>query len=109
MGIYRISRNVVYTARDQNTVEVWGIDRAAPGIPSAAAPRDTNNDDPLFANQNSCCCPLLLLLGRDWVTWDLIPEWLSFAEKAGYELVSGYKKLTPYSTIMIKKMKCSSE
>ena len=108
MGIYRLSRNVVYSVREQNTVEVWGIDRPAPGLHCESAPRDTNNDDPLAGNQNRCCCVLLLLLGRDWVTWDLIPEWLSVAEEAGYELVSGYKKLSPYSTIMIKK-KCSSE
>jgi hypothetical protein len=102
MGIYRLSRNVVYSVRDQQTVEVWGIDRPAPGLPSESAPRDTNNDDPLSANQDSCCCVLLLLLCGRWVTWDRIPEWLSVAEEAGYELVSGYKKLSPYSTIMIK-------
>jgi len=102
MGVYRISRNVVYSVRDQNTVEVWGIDRVAPGLPCESAPRDTNNDDPLFPNHDSCCCVLLLLLRGHWVTWNRIPEWLSVAEEAGYELVSGYKKLTPYSTIMIK-------
>lgn len=102
MGIYRLSRNVVYSAREQQTVEVWGIDRAAPGLPCESAPRDTNNDDPLFPSQDHCGCVLLLLLDGRWVTWDRIPEWLSVAEEAGYELVSGYKKLSPYSTIMIK-------
>jgi hypothetical protein len=29
-------------------------------------------------------------------------EWLSEAEKAGYELVSGYKELSPYSTLIIR-------
>jgi len=102
MGVYRISRNVVFSARDQQTVEVWGIDRPAPGLHCESAPRDTNNDDPLAANQDSCCCVLLLLMGGRWVTWDRIPEWLSVAEEAGYDLVSGYKKLSPYSTIMMK-------
>jgi len=102
MGIYRISRNVVYSMREQQTVEVWGIDRPAPDLACESAPRDTNKDDPLTSYQDSCCCVLLLLLGGRWVTWDRIPEWLSVAEEAGYELVSGYKKLSPYSTIMIK-------
>ena len=107
MGIYRLSRNVVYSVRDQQTVEVWGIDRPAHGLSFESAPRDTNNDDPLSTNQDSCCCVLLLLLCGRWVTWDRIPEWLSVAEEAGYELVSGYKKLSPYSTIMIKdRPKC---
>jgi len=102
MGVYRLSRNVVYSVRDQQTVEVWGIDRPAPGLSFESAPRDTNNDDPLFPSQDHCGCVLLLLLCGRWVTWDRIPEWLSVAEEAGYELVSGYKKLLPYSTIMIK-------
>lgn len=98
--MYCVKRNVVYSTRAQNTVEVWGIDRPAPDLPCEAAPRDTNADDPL-APEDTCSTVLLLLRGY-WVTWDRFPEWLSFAEEVGYELVSGYKKLSPYSSIMIK-------
>jgi len=107
MGFYRIRRNVVYSAQLQNTVEAWGIDRPAPGLCYVQAPRDTNRDDPINGNQDKCCCVLLLLIGRDWVTWDLLPEWLSIADEAGYELASGYEKLSPYSTLILRT-KCRS-
>jgi hypothetical protein len=38
----------------------------------------------------------------EWVTWRRIWEWLSVAEEAGYSVVSGYEKLSPYSVIILK-------
>jgi hypothetical protein len=39
----------------------------------------------------------------DYVTWERMMEWMSEAEEAGYEVISGFKKMSPYSTIIIKK------
>jgi hypothetical protein len=38
----------------------------------------------------------------DYVTWDRFFEWLSEAESVGYELISGYKNLSPYSQMIIR-------
>lgn len=104
MPIYRISRHVIYKPGCQQTEEVWGIDRQ-PGGPLnvAGAPRFTDKDDPLLDERSVCGCKLLLKTAAGhWVTWHRMWEWLSEAEAAGYELVSGYKKLSPYSTLIIK-------
>ena len=92
MPVYRIRRHVL---RDE---EVWGIDRSAPGLTSICAPRDTDECDPLQRK----CGTLLLKIGPDFVTWNRIFEWLSLAENAGYEVVSGYENLTPFSVIVIR-------
>jgi hypothetical protein len=44
----------------------------------------------------------LLLLDGDFVEWGRIWEWMSVAEEKGYEVVSGFKKLSPYSVIVIR-------
>jgi hypothetical protein len=101
MPVYRVRRHVIYKPGCQQTEEVWGIDRAAPRLRTVSTPRSTDADDPL--RQEECGCPQLLQLsdGR-WVTWSCVWEWLSEAEAAGYELVSGYQKLSPYSTLVIR-------
>lgn len=96
MPVYRLKRHVI-VGRNQDSREVWGINRPAPGLETATGPRDTDVDDPLQTD-----CPLLLRLHGRYVTWNSFFDWLSFAEDAGYELVSGYEKLSPYSTIIIR-------
>ncbi len=104
MPIYRLRRHVIYKPGCQQTEEVWGIDRrpGAPTLKVVGAPRFTDEDDPLLGDRE-CGCPLLLkTAGGEWVTWHRMWEWLSEAEAAGYQLVSGYEKLSPYSTLIIK-------
>ncbi len=108
MPIYRVRRHVAYKPSCGETQEVWGIDRPAAGLRYTTAPRDTDRDDPLLGSQGDCCgggnCCTLLLQMRcgAWVTWHRMWEWLSEAEAAGYELISGYKDLSPYSTLIIR-------
>ena len=101
MPFYRVRRHVIYKPGCQQTEEVWGIDRAAPGLCTVGAPRSTDADDPL--RDDECGCPQLLKLADgSWVTWPRFFEWLSEAEAAGYELVSGFKKMSPYSTFVLR-------
>jgi hypothetical protein len=100
MPIYRLIRHVIFRPGTQETVEVWGIDRPAAGLPTVGAPSFTDADDPLGRGP---CSPLLLMRDGDYVTWHRMMEWLGEAEEAGYEVVSGFKKLSPYSTIVIRK------
>ena len=102
MKTYRLIRHVVYLKGAQETQEVWGIDREAPGLPTTGAPAFTDADDPL---RRGPCSPLLLMRDGDYVTWHRLPEWFGEAEEAGYEVVSGFKKLSPYSTIIIRGSK----
>ena len=81
------------------TEEVWGIDRPAPGLITTCAPRDTDADDPL---RRECNTYLLKTADGHHVTWHRMFEWLSEAEAAGYEVVSGFKKLSPYSSIVLR-------
>lgn len=82
-------------------MEVWGVDRPMAGLPTKGAPRDTDADDPL--RRDECGCTQLLLLPcGSMVTWARMMEWMSFAEAAGYEIVSGFKKLSPYSAIIVR-------
>jgi hypothetical protein len=103
MPFYRLRRHVIYDSACGQTREVWGIDRhpACSSIKTVGAPRDTDADDPL--RHGDCGCPLLLKFedGR-YVSWNNIWEWLSEAEDAGYEVISGFKKMSPYSTIIIQ-------
>lgn len=99
MPVYKLIRHVIFRPGTQETVEVWGIDRPLQRLPITGAPSFTDADDPL---RRGACSPLLLMRDGDYVTWDRMPEWLSEAEEAGYEVVSGFKKLSPYSTIMLK-------
>ena len=99
MAMYRLIRHVIYRPGSQETVEVWGIDRPAPGLPTTGAPSFTDADDPL---RRGPCSPLLLMCNGDYVTWHRLTEWLGEASAAGYEVVSGFKKLSPYSTIVLK-------
>jgi len=92
--IYRLRRHVIYV---QEHEEVWGIDRAAPGLSVITGPRCMDKDDPLGTS-----CALLLLLNGHYVTWPDIFEWLGMAEGLGYTVISGYEKLSPYSTILIR-------
>ena len=101
MPFYKIQRHVIYRPGSQETREVWGIDREAPGLPVRGAPYATDADDPL----GQPCSLLLVLRDGDYVTWDRFFEWLGLAEEAGYELVSGYQKLTPYSSLVIRLKK----
>jgi hypothetical protein len=98
MPIYKLIRHVVYFPTCQETREVWGIDRAAPGLRTMGAPQSTDADDPL----GTPCSLLLLMHDGDYVTWTRIPEWISEAEEAGYEVVGGLHKLSPYTTILVR-------
>ena len=71
MPIYRLIRQVVYLTGSQETLEVWGIDRPAPGLPTVGAPPSTDADDPLG---RGACSPLLLMRDGDYVTWHRITE-----------------------------------
>jgi hypothetical protein len=107
MPLYRLKRHVLYRPDCQQTEEVWGIDRPATGLHTAPAPRYTDQDDPLACSGNSsvggaCCAHLLKTECGRWVPWGSIWEWLSEAEAAGYEVVSGFEKLSPYSVIVLR-------
>jgi len=91
---YRLRRHVIFSPQTQETVEAWGIDRAASGISTTTGPRSTDECDPLRTQ-----CPLLLLHGGHYVTWNTFFEWLSSVP--AYTLVSGFENLTPYSTLVI--------
>lgn len=99
MPFYKLSRHVVFDPHEGQTREVFGIDRSPTSLPVIASPRDTDKGDPL---RREVCAPLLVLKDGRMVTWELFFEWMSEAEEAGYEVVSGFKKLSPYSLIVIK-------
>jgi hypothetical protein len=99
MPVYRLIRHVIYNAMDQETQEVWGIDRSPADLPTTGAPKFTDADDPL---RRGACSPLLLMKDGKYVTWDRLFEWLGEAEGAGYTVLSGFKKLSPYSVIVLR-------
>ena len=99
MPIYKLIRHVVYFPNCQETREVWGIDRGAPGLRITGAPRSTDADDPL---RRGPCSPLLLMSDGEYVTWHRITEWMSEAQEAGYEVIGGLHKLSPYTTILLQ-------
>ena len=101
MPFYRLQRHVVYKPGCQQTIEAWGLDRPAPGLATLPTPRDTDADDPL-RKESECDVVLLRAPCGSYVTWDRLWTWLSAAEEAGYEVISGFKKLSPYSTIVIR-------
>jgi hypothetical protein len=92
--MWRLIRRVIYLPQEQNTLEVWGVNRPIPGLRTVAAPPFTDADDPLRSS-----CSLVLLLCDDYVTWDNMDEFLGVAEAAGYT-VTGFKD--PYSTIVLR-------
>lgn len=100
MPLYKLRRHVIYRPGCQETEEVWGIDRRPTRLPVCPAPRDTDRDDPL-RSQSECCTQLLKHHG-EYVTWENMMDWLSTAEEAGYEVVSGFKKFFPFSTIILR-------
>lgn len=102
MPLYRLRRHVVYDAACGQTREVWGVDRplGSTVLKTRPAPRDTDADDPLRGGD--CGCAALLVIDGHFVIWDDIWNWLSIAEGAGYEIVSGFKKMTPYSVIILR-------
>jgi hypothetical protein len=103
MPLYRLSRHVIYRPGCQQTEEVWGVDRrftTGSGLETRCGPRDTDEDDPL--RRRDCCAPELLWHAGGYVPWGCIWEWLSVAEAAGYEVVSGFKKMSPYSVIVLR-------
>ena len=99
MPFYKLRRHVIYWSGNQETMEVWGIDRVPAALPTAGAPPSTDADDPLGGGP---CSPLLLMRDGDYVTWHRFTEWLSEAEEAGYELISGFKNLSPYSQMVLR-------
>ncbi len=104
MPLYRLRRHVLYDSACGQTREVWGADRpfGSPALKTRPAPRDTDADDPLRRGGRDCGCAVLLVLDDEYVTWDDIWAWTSVAEAAGYEIVSGFKKLSPYSLIVLR-------
>lgn len=101
MPLYQLRRHVIFKPGCQETVEVWGVDRPMAAMPTRGAPRDTDADDPLRGGDCGCTQLLVLPCGS-YVTWHRMMEWLTVAEAAGYELVSGFKKLSPYSTLVVR-------
>jgi hypothetical protein len=99
MPFYKLRRHVIYRNGSQETAEVWGIDRVPASLPTTGAPPSTDADDPLGGGP---CSPLLLMRDGDFVSWNRFMEWLSEAEEAGYELVSGFKNLSPYSQMVLR-------
>ena len=95
--MWRLIRRVIYLPQEQNTLEVWGVNRPIPGLRTVPAPPFTDADDPLRYS-----CSLVLLLCDDYVTWDNMDEFLGVAEAAGYT-VTGFKD--PYSTIVLSRIK----
>lgn len=105
MPFYRVRRHVIFRPGCQQTEEVWGIDRQPAALKTARAPRATDVGDPVLdpTMSDEGSCPLLLKLANgEWVTWHRIWDWLSQAESVGYELVSGFQDLTPYSTLILR-------
>jgi hypothetical protein len=102
MPLYRLQRHVVYDAGCQQTREVWGLDRRPAGaLQTRPAPRFTDEDDPL-RKEDACCVALVTLPCGGLVTWPRVFEWLSVAEAAGYQVISGFDTLSPYSTIVLR-------
>jgi len=99
MPLYRLIRHVIFRPGCQETQEVWGVDRSLCKLPTEGAPSFTDADDPL---RRGACSPLLLMRNGDYVTWERLVEWLGEAEEAGYEVISGFKNLSPYSTILLR-------
>jgi len=99
MPIYRLIRHVIYDPREKETREVWGIDRPPTSLPVVPSSRDTDKGDPL---RKEDCSPLLVLSDGRKVTWDLMFEWMTEAEDAGYTILSGFKNLSPYTQIIIR-------
>jgi hypothetical protein len=100
MPLYKLRRHVIYRSGCQETEEVWGVDRRPARLVACAAPRDTDRDDPL--RSRSECATQLLKHRGDYVTWENMMDWLSDAEEAGYEVVSGFNKFSPFSTIILR-------
>ena len=96
--LYRLIRHVIID-RDRQPKEVWGIDRPAANLPTVPSPKSTDKDDPL---RQEPCSPLLTFQDGRFVTWDSIFEWFSEAESAGYTVLTGFKKLSPYTQIVIR-------
>lgn len=101
MPIYRLRRRVIYRPGSQETIEVWGIDRVPAGLPTVRAPPFTDEDDPIFGDSGPCSA-LLVMRDGSYVTWHRFFEWLSEAMEAGYSLVSGLEKVSPFSTFLIQ-------
>lgn len=100
-SFYRVKRHVLYQSGEQQNREVWGIDRPATGLrTTGGGARCLDNDDPLRSDGCDCVYLLQLADGRH-VTWDRIWEWLSEASVARYTLVSGFEKMSPYSTLVL--------
>jgi len=101
MPIYRLIRRVIYRPGSQETHEVWGIDREPAGLPTTGAPKFTDVEDPLLG-KDAPCSPLLVLKNGDYVTWHRFFEWVSEAMEAGYHVISGLERPSPYSTFLIE-------
>ena len=97
-----LKRHVLYDVRDKQTREVWGPDRVPANLQTVPAPRArVDCDDPL-RDESGACTPLFVLRDGCHVTWSRIMEFLSEADEAGYEVVSGFKHLSPYSQIVLR-------
>jgi hypothetical protein len=104
MPLYRMFRRVIFDTREQAYREAYGIDRTPANLPTKPAPRDTDKDDPIqgLRSATGACSPMLVLQDGSWVTWHKMFEFLSEAEDAGYTLISGFEKLSPYSTMILR-------
>jgi hypothetical protein len=101
MPVYRLIRRVIYRPCSQETHEVWGVDRKPKNLPIVGAPRFTDEDDPIL-EESAACAPLLAMRDGDYVTWHRFFEWLSEAMCAGYTMISGLEKPSPYSVFLLE-------
>ena len=101
MPVYRLIRRVIYRPGSQETHEVWGIDREPKGLSTVRAPTFTDEDDPI-QGCSAACSPLLVMQDGDYVTWHRFFEWLSEAMCAGYRIILGLEKPSPYSVFILE-------
>jgi len=100
MPYWSLKRHVVYLPRGQDTIEVWGIDRPAPHICTTTRPQIlVDNDDPL----GDSCALLVTTKEGALLTWDRMMEFFSEIEVEGYEPVISLSKLSPFSTIVLRR------
>ena len=97
--MYRLIRHVIYRPGSQETHEVWGVDRPFARLPVKGAPIFTDEDDPL---RRDLCTPLLVMRDGGYVDWNRLFEWFGEAAEAGYMVVSGLEKPSPYSVFIME-------
>ena len=100
-AVYRISPMLWTDAREGRSLQVYRIDRVAPGLPTACTRRP--KEDPGSVWDGTTALRLLPPPGsgcEQAVTWATLPAWLSFAQAQDYS-IPPLHKLTPYGDVYI--------